>query len=214
MSDKPWIMTYSGYQAYPFDLYTEMVHAEDIAHSLALTCRFRGHCKTFYSVAQHSVLAAALAPQGMKMFALMHDAPEAYLFDAPKPLKDRILVAKPQDDKDGDGRNGSWAYTARSYSQLSRFEDEMMSRLCRIFNFPPLTDEQKEIMKKIDSQLFRSEAEVLMPNPGEVMWEDRDSDEKAPLAIEPWTWEESEQRFLKCFRCLSLNPMADCLGQG
>jgi uncharacterized protein len=62
----------------------------DIASALSLICRFGGHVSRFYSVAQHSLLVAALAPDDLKQEALMHDASEAYLSDVIKPLKNLI----------------------------------------------------------------------------------------------------------------------------
>jgi hypothetical protein len=82
-----WIQTYSGVA---FDLVNptaEMVHIVDIAHSLAHLCRFGGHTREFYSVAQHSVIVSRNVPQEMRLAALLHDAPEAYCGDVTRPLK-------------------------------------------------------------------------------------------------------------------------------
>jgi hypothetical protein len=62
----------------------------DIANSLSHICRFAGHTRHFYSVAQHSLLVAALAPDELKKEALMHDAAEAYTGDVIKPLKNKL----------------------------------------------------------------------------------------------------------------------------
>jgi len=63
---------------------------EDIARPLAYQCRFVGNTRQFYSVAQHCVLASAVAPAGYAFDALMHDAEEAFTGDWPTPWKVRI----------------------------------------------------------------------------------------------------------------------------
>lgn len=64
----------------------------DIAQGLALTCRYGGQIKRFYSVAEHSVLVHDLlehqgAPARILLAGLFHDAAEAYLGDVVAPLK-------------------------------------------------------------------------------------------------------------------------------
>lgn len=70
-----------------------MICIEDIGSALSKICRFGGHSNGFYSVAQHSVLVATLAPETHRKEALLHDAPEAYLGDVIKPLKN--IIGKP-----------------------------------------------------------------------------------------------------------------------
>jgi uncharacterized protein len=68
----------------------EGMSPEAIACGLANACRFGGQTRRYYSVAQHSVLVAALAPNGIDVqeYALLHDAEEAFgLPDLPTPMK-------------------------------------------------------------------------------------------------------------------------------
>lgn len=66
---------------------------EDIAHALSLLCRYNGHVKRFYSVAEHCChvhdLVANAYPGNRQLAraALLHDAAEAYLGDVVTPLK-------------------------------------------------------------------------------------------------------------------------------
>ena len=59
----------------------------DIAHSLSLMCRFAGHVKKFYSVAEHVVRVSYACPEEFAMEGLHHDDSETYCVDVPRPLK-------------------------------------------------------------------------------------------------------------------------------
>ena len=90
----PYLQTVSGRWVNPFDPDPEQLDAGDIARALANLCRFGGHSRVFYSVAQHSVIVSRLVEErggdAEDVFAaLMHDASEAYLGDMPHPLKHR-----------------------------------------------------------------------------------------------------------------------------
>jgi len=83
-----WITTCTGKKFHYLDPKQEEICIEDIAHALALTCRFGGHCKMFYSVAEHSIRVADIVDyKKLKLSALLHDAHEAYLHDVPRPIK-------------------------------------------------------------------------------------------------------------------------------
>lgn len=83
----PWSQTFTGGRFYPYDPRPEDVSLEDIAQSLSNTCRYNGHLPCFYSVAQHSVIMSRYVKYESALWALFHDAPEAYLSDLPRPVK-------------------------------------------------------------------------------------------------------------------------------
>lgn len=68
------------------------IHVEDIAHALSMQCRYAGHCQSFDSVAEHSLLVCELGRSSTvlpveHLAHLLHDAAEAYLGDVTSPLK-------------------------------------------------------------------------------------------------------------------------------
>ncbi len=85
-----WITTFTGKKLHYLNPQPDEICIEDIAHALALTCRFGGHCCKFYSVAEHSVRVAQIVDRKDKLAALLHDAHEAYLHDVPRPIKQDI----------------------------------------------------------------------------------------------------------------------------
>lgn len=106
-----WMQTYTGRAFWPLDPRPEEVFLIDVAHSLSMQCRFAGHCLRFYSVAEHSVLMtrkvienttgmllAETIRQAAQTF-LLHDGPEAYLIDLPRPVKRFIPDYKVAEDR-------------------------------------------------------------------------------------------------------------------
>lgn len=92
LTDRQWTQREpSGLPFFLFDPQPLDFEPFEIALALSHVCRFTGHVRRFYSVAQHSVLVSLwldahgfheLAPWG-----LMHDAAEAYIGDMVRPLK-------------------------------------------------------------------------------------------------------------------------------
>lgn len=82
-----WIQTYQGGQMYPLDPHVAEIDIQDIAHALSNLCRFNGHVKKFYSVAEHSCFVSDVLPRNLRLNGLLHDASEAYLCDMPRPIK-------------------------------------------------------------------------------------------------------------------------------
>jgi len=90
------LVTYSGRQVDLMAPSPKQLDIGDIAHALALQCRYNGHTERFYSVAEHSLLVADLVEAEVRgrpdaaqtvRTALLHDAAEAYLGDIVSPLK-------------------------------------------------------------------------------------------------------------------------------
>lgn len=82
-----WIQTYTGQVFEPLNPKPHSINLEDIAHALSMICRFNGHTKRFYSVAEHCVRMSEEVAEGLEIHALLHDAAEAYVSDVARPIK-------------------------------------------------------------------------------------------------------------------------------
>jgi hypothetical protein len=90
-----WIQTRFGRMMDLADPQPDDIDIRDIAHSLAITCRFAGHTVRFYSVAEHSFWVGRLLehdgePRERVLAGLLHDAAEAYVGDVTRPLKQAL----------------------------------------------------------------------------------------------------------------------------
>lgn len=82
------ITTSSGIRFWPLLPHADDVRINDVGHALSNLCRFGGHSRLFYSVAEHSVRVSQLCRPDDALSGLLHDASEAYLADVPAPLKE------------------------------------------------------------------------------------------------------------------------------
>jgi hypothetical protein len=90
----PWGETLSGDRYHYLSPDPSVVKVGDIARSLSYICRYNGHVRRFYSVAEHSIhmaLVAGLDPT-IAFLALCHDAHEPYCGDFASPQKAAMIL--------------------------------------------------------------------------------------------------------------------------
>ena len=85
-----YIGTYNGGRFWVTDPQVQDVEIEEIAHSLSLNCRFNGHTRHLWTVAQHSILVSDICfyeDPFIGLIGLLHDASEGYISDIARPFK-------------------------------------------------------------------------------------------------------------------------------
>lgn len=165
-----WIQTYTGRRFTPTNPNPDAIVIQDIAHALSMQCRFGGHVKSFYSVAQHCVLVSYICNFEDAFWGLMHDASEAYLVDLPRPLKH-----------------------SGKLDAYIEFEGKVQAAICKRFG---LSEKEPASIKKADTILLVTEARDLLPNKRSD-WEL--TAEPLPLKINPLGPREAKDMFMKRF---------------
>lgn len=85
--ERGWMGTFHGGKFFPLAPKAADVNIVDIAHGLAMTCRYGGQCKRYYSVAEHCVHVSHMVDPKYALHGLLHDSAEAWMGDMPRPLK-------------------------------------------------------------------------------------------------------------------------------
>jgi 5'-deoxynucleotidase YfbR-like HD superfamily hydrolase len=140
---------------------------EDIAHALSMNCRFNGHLKDFYSVAEHSVWVSHLVPERYALEGLMHDVSEAFIPDMPRPFKKFI-------------------------TGFEEYEDKIHEAIADFYN---LRNPLPECVLHVDKNIVRNEAEQLYIDPPD--WIEFYEDVASPLKFQCWNPGEAYNNFLK-----------------
>ena len=168
----PYLQTVSGRWVNPFDPDPEQLDPGDIARALANLCRFGGHCRAFYSVAQHSVIVSRVVEERGgdaedAFAALMHDATEAYLGDMPHPLKHRGPLG----------------------AAFREAEQHLEAVLRERFAIKPDVPE----IKRADRALLATERRALSDEAWH--WPELEGVEPLEMALEPWPPDEAARAF-------------------
>jgi hypothetical protein len=161
-----WMQTFTGKQFFPLDPRPEDIDPQDIARALAMQCRFNGHVRKFYSVAEHCVLLSNAVSEENALWALLHDATEAYVGDMVRPLKKHM----PE-------------YIAN--------EDKLMGVIAQRFG---LKGEIPPEVHWADSRILLTERDALMM-PSKHKWAVDDLD-PLPVKINSWRPNEAEVEYL------------------
>lgn len=172
-----WMETFTGKRFYPFAPAIEDICIEDIAHSLSMICRFGGHCKKFYSVAQHCCYVAEVIARNkpeaynqLLLTALMHDAEEAYVGDIIRPIK-------------------------RSYPKIMTAGKDIWQLIAFKFSLPSVLP---DIVKWADNVMLKNEHTQLMHGRNE--WPFCDQADGPVIEIHLWEQEFAETEFLLKFK--------------
>ncbi|QXZ79635.1 phosphohydrolase [Rhizobium sp. L51/94] len=167
-----WMQTYTGRKFWPLDPRANEIDIRDIAHSLAMQCRYAGHCENFFSVAEHSVLIADhLDEQGQDaetcLWGLLHDGEEAYLPDMIRPTKSSFP----------------------GYGDASAV---VTLAICERFGLPPL---KPAVVKQADDRILADEKEQ---NLRALKW-DYEPGPALGVTLRFWRPAKAEIHFLNCF---------------
>ncbi len=162
----------------------EEVFIEDIAHALALINRYTGHSREPLSVAQHSVMVSQIVPEKLALYAVLHDAAEAYIGDMSRPLKECLLVT---------------GYVNVEHA-LERPVLKAITTRFGLTAFEKLRAKGRRAIKAADDCLLATECRDLIAplDPGWGKW----LNEIKPLSelIVPWGWRDAEAKFLARFK--------------
>ncbi len=152
----------------------------DIGHSLALQCRFNGHVRELYSVAQHSLLVARALEiwhrdKRLTRLGLLHDAAEAYTGDVIRAMK-------------------------HVCPGVREIDGGLMRVIYEATGAGAPTEEEKALIKEADRTILLLEAEALMP-PGRV-YDPSPGRPVEGISISPWSPARAKRAFLRTWESL------------
>jgi hypothetical protein len=208
-----WLQTHSGKKIDLLNPTSKMVDIEDIAHALSMICRFNGHCRDFYSVAEHSVMAEAVGCQIRKnercsknplipprsaiewaresLELLLHDAPEAYIGDLTTPLKrglDLMVMGSPSPEM--------------RISPIGELEMRWQISIGQAFGLGDRLANPSNLVQQADDHVLAIEVTTLFHPMHSCWWDARNRPRSGEMMIQCWSPAKARRQFIGRFRVL------------
>ena len=200
-----WLQTFTGKLVDIENPTPEMVDIQDIAHALSMTCRFGGHCRDFYSVAEHAMLVedegrlvatqSEMSKPGherildydrLGLILLLHDAAEAYTGDLTTPVKHALDAFSKAPD-------------LGPASPTTVLEVRWLSAIGRAFGLGESLNDASPIVKEADSRALAIEVVNLFHPVQEAWWADGRKRPTTETAIRCHPPAEARRMFLNRF---------------
>lgn len=168
------VTTFTGKSFPLFAPVPDLVDIRDVAHATANIGRFTGHTNKFYSVAQHQVVGSFWLPAPFNFWYLLHDAPETYIGDINRPLKNLFETQSP--------------------GVLKGIEDHIADAIALRYGLP-FNYQHHKLVKEMDNIMLATERRDLLPQGPE--W----ADMPEPLVprLRAWSPKEAEDKYLERF---------------
>lgn len=148
-----YIITYTGEKFDYLNITPDSVDIYDIIHALPRINRFVGHSIRPYSVGEHTIYCYEMAKKlgytpRQQLVTFLHDFTEAYVGDCPSPLKELLPFFK-------------------------EIEYEVEKAIYQKLNIPMPTEEEYELIKKVDLTMLVIEMRDLTLHNHEEFISDR-----------------------------------------
>lgn len=170
------MQTFSGEPFYPLAPTEDDIQIVDIAHALGMVCRYGGHVRRFYSVAEHCVLLSHTVDPEHALWALLHDSTEAYVGDMVFPLKAEIPA-------------------------YQKIEDRLMDVIAAKYGLP---GEMPAQVKEHDRRIVIDERDDLM-SPSRQPWPALEGLPPLGVTVHGWYPHQAEEKYLSRFHELTEN---------
>ena len=212
-----WLQTHTGRKVNLLEPTRDMIDIEDIAHALSMTCRFGGHCRDFYSMAEHSVMVEAMGSQILAgreserrldrssppvptssiyqqcLALLLHDAAKAYVGDIVTPVRRGIDILSSE---------VVFPETETSKSKIEILEKRWQSIIGQAFGLDEMLAVPSDVVIQSNERVLAAEVVSLFHPVQSSWWEDRERPRAAEIPLQFWSPAEARQKFLLRFRIL------------
>jgi hypothetical protein len=194
-SGKKLMQTFTGRLIDVEDPSPDDVTIEDVAHALSMTCRYGGHCRDFYSVAEPSVLVeqygnSTVGPHcdltnELRLELLLHDAAKAYVGCLVAPVK------------------RSMSSSVNRFDELERVWQLVIGEKFGLGQ--RLACPSSDLVKRCDLAVVSTEVVALFGTIQSHWWDEVWTEEPVldgKVEISCWSPAEARRRFLCRFRSL------------